>query len=130
MGHTFTKAEKLTSKKTIESLFDLGTSFAIAPLRVIWLENGLKTPYPAQVLIVVPKKNVARAVDRNLIKRRLREAYRKNKELLYDFLSKDGKQYALAIVFTGTAPVSYEELEGKIILSLQRLVKENEEGFK
>ncbi|HIO72721.1 MAG TPA: ribonuclease P protein component, partial [Flavobacteriales bacterium] len=76
------------------------------------------------------KKNVARAVDRNLIKRRLREAYRKNKELLYDFLSKDGKQYALAIVFTGTAPVSYEELEGKIILSLQRLVKENEEGFK
>jgi len=130
MGHTFTKLEKLTSKKTIESLFDLGTSFAIAPLRVIWLKKELKTPYPAQVLIVVPKKNVARAVDRNLIKRRLREAYRKNKELLYDFLSKDGKQYALAIVFTGTAPVSYEELEGKIILSLQRLVKENEEGFK
>ncbi len=130
MGHTFTKAERLTSKKTIEALFNVGTSFAISPLRVIWLENKLKTSHPVQVVVVVPKKNVPRAVDRNLIKRRLREAYRKNKDLLYDFLLKVGKQYALAIVFTGTKPVAYEELEGKIILSLQRLVTENEEGNK
>lgn len=130
MGHTFTKAERLTSKKTIDALFNLGTSFAITPLRVIWLESKLNTSYPVQVVVVVPKKNIGRAVDRNLIKRRLRESYRKNKELLYDFLSKIGKQYALAIVFTGTEPVAYEELEGKIILSLQRLVKENEGGNK
>ena len=60
----------------------------------------------------------------------MREAYRQNKELLYDFLSKAGKQYALAIVFTGTSPAPYEELEGKIILSLQRLVSRDNEGIK
>ena len=130
MGHTFTKAERLTSKKIIDSLFDLGISFAVKPLRIIWLESKLKGAYPVQVVIVVPKKNVPRAVDRNLIKRRMREAYRQNKEILYEYLSRAGKQYAMAIVFTGTSPVVYEEIEGKIILSLQRLVEVNEEGDK
>ncbi|PCH96723.1 MAG: ribonuclease P protein component [Bacteroidetes bacterium] len=128
MGHTFTKAERLTSKKTIDALFELGTSFAIKPLRIIWLESKLTSSYPVQVVIVVPKKNISRAVDRNLIKRRLREAYRKNKDLLYEYLLKTKKQYAIAILFTGTEPLAYKEVEAKIILSLQRLIKENEKA--
>ena len=83
MDQSFKKEERLLSKKIIDLLFEKGVSFVNNPVRTIWLEAELKTNSPVQVLIAVPKKNVAKAVDRNTIKRRMREAYRKHKHLLY-----------------------------------------------
>ena len=71
------------------------------------------------------KKKFKNATERNLLKRRMREAYRKNKHLLYQTLGKD-KQLAIMVIYIANEVVNYEQIEHKIILSLQRLVKENE----
>jgi ribonuclease P protein component len=79
---TFRKEERLSKEKRIQELFDKGSSFYLFPFKVFFMPN----PDPAypfhQVVISVSKRNFKRAVDRNLIKRRIREAYRLNKGLL------------------------------------------------
>ena len=126
MDQSFKKEERLQSKKIIDLLFEKGMSFAEVPIRTIWLSSELKTKFPVQVLIAVPKKNIAKAVQRNQMKRRMREAYRKHKHILYQKLQSSNKTIALALVFTGREVIAYPELEEKIILSLQRLADINE----
>jgi ribonuclease P protein component len=71
-----------------------------------------------------PKKKFRKAVTRNRLKRLMREAFRKNKHELYDFLHAEKKNIHLSIVFTGNADISYAETEVKIILTLHRLIQE------
>lgn len=122
--NTFKKEERLNSKKIIEELFKEGKSFVIEPLRIVWLEKELSTECPAQVLINVSVNKFKRAVDRNKIKRLLREAYRKNKDILYKYLTEDHKQCAFAIFYISREIISYSEIESKIIVILQRLTQE------
>jgi len=124
VGQSFKKAERLQSKKVIDLLFEKGASFAREPIRTIWLESELKSEFPVQVLIAVPKKNIPRAVDRNRLKRRMREAYRKHKVDLYASLRSTDRKIALALVYTGRDVRAYADIEEKIILSLQRLAAE------
>lgn len=79
---TFRKEEKLTKEKDIQELFDKGSSFYLFPFKVFVLPNPRQDCPHHQVLISVSKKNFKRAVDRNLIKRRIRESYRLQKEAL------------------------------------------------
>ena len=72
--------------------------------------------------VAVPKKNFKRAVDRNRLKRQMREAVRKNKLSVKKFLEEKNKPCALLLVFTGKEAVPYKEIEDKIIVILQRLV--------
>lgn len=81
----------------------------------------ISTPYPAQVIITVSKKSVPGAVKRNLLKRRIREAYRKNKFSFYEFLTTADLKCTFAIVYTSKDILDYKEIEVKIILILQRL---------
>ena len=77
--NTFKKSERLCSKKLIKELFNRGSSFYLYPFKVLVLEN--ESPNKShQVLFSVPKRNFKKAVDRNLLKRRIREAYRLNKQ--------------------------------------------------
>src|SRR5258705_10665449 len=95
---TFKKEERLSRKKLIDELFKSGSSFYLAPFKIIFLKNkeGIisnllgsgENRFPAQVLISVSTKNFKRSVDRNKIKRLIREAYRMNKHVLYDSLKK------------------------------------------
>ena len=80
--HTFTKQEKLTSETNIKELFKRGSSFNVYPFRVIYLSHPDQNWLFSQVLISVSSRNFKRAVDRNAIKRRMREAYRLNKSKL------------------------------------------------
>ena len=123
---TFTKEERLHEKKIIKELFEKGHVFLSNPFRVVWLQCEFDGKYPAKVLISVPARNFKKATDRNRLKRLIREAYRKNKEILYDALKESGKKLAFMLYFSGKIIISYNEVENKIILILQRLAKENE----
>ncbi|PCJ89861.1 MAG: ribonuclease P protein component [Flavobacteriales bacterium] len=126
MSQTFKKQERLCSKKLIAQLFERGTSLSVFPIRAIWLETGLNCDFPAQVVVSVPKKKIKKAVERNSIKRRMRESYRKNKHLLYEQLENYGKQIALVLIYQSDEEKSYEEINDKIIVTLQRLAKKVE----
>ena len=79
---TFRKAERLSKEKIIQELFEKGSSFYLFPFKVYCMPNR-DGQYPVhQVLVSVSKKNFKRAVDRNLIKRRMRESYRLQKHHL------------------------------------------------
>ena len=76
---TFKKEERLNKEKWIRELFEKGSSFHLSPFRVIYLPHP-DPLYPVhQVLISVSARNFKKAVDRNTIKRRIREAYRLSK---------------------------------------------------
>lgn len=128
MKQTFKKDERLCSKKTIKTLFEDGSSLTVHPFRLVWLKTELKTEYPVQITISVSKKNIAKAVDRNKIKRQIRECYRKNKNILYEYLYNKGKQYAMALIYTAKDEIEFKEIETKIIITLQRFIEEDEKS--
>ena len=117
----FRKDERLCSQKLIDDLFLRGNSFYKFPFRLVWLPSDKNTIYPAQIAISVRKKQFKRAVDRNRIKRRIREAYRKNKSELYTELERLNLRIAFMIIYTAPEIMEYTEIEGKIILILKRL---------
>ena len=79
--------------------------------------------HPVELLISVSKRNFKRAVDRNRIKRLIREAYRKNKEILYNGLCERDKTLLLGLIYTPKTILKYKDIDRKIILILQRLIK-------
>jgi ribonuclease P protein component len=120
-----TRNERLSGRKRIEHLYANGKSFHLPSIRVMWILNTEEEILSlSQVMFSAPKKKFKKAVTRNRLKRLMRESYRKNKHLLYDFLEEKNKNIHLSIVFTGSADISYAETEGKIILTLQRLIEE------
>jgi ribonuclease P protein component len=125
-SQTFTKDERLSSRKLIEQVAKEGKSFLVHPFKVIALETALESNHPAQVMMSAAKKRFPRAVDRNRIKRLMREAYRKNKHVLYAPLNEQNKKLALMLIYVGAELPEYKLAEDKIILILQRLSKQNE----
>ena len=121
MNQTFCKDERLCRKILIKKLFEEGNKQFIHPFRTIWLITELPTNYPVQLLISVPKSLFKHAVERNRIKRLIREAYRKNKHLLYEPLLQRHEQMALCITYTSKEILPYEAMTRKIIVLLQRL---------
>ena len=123
--YTFKKEERLCNKKLIDGLFHSGSSFLCYPFRVSWLLVDEAMPFPAQVMIVVPKKRYKRAVDRNLVKRRIREAFRLNKQqYLYQQLDEAGKRIVFSINYVGKEILPSELIGKKMLKLLQQLNSE------
>lgn len=115
---TFSKNERLCSKPLIDKLIQKGNSFNGFPFKISWMEIQESTA-EVKILISVPKRKFKKAVDRNKIKRLIREAYRKNKYLLIDHLGE--KKIILLVVYVSKTITDYAEIEGKIKEGLIRL---------
>lgn len=123
--YSFKKEERLCNVKLIEKLFTEGSSFLVYPFRIVWLSEVNTSSYPVQVLISVPKKRFKRSVDRNLIKRRIREVYRLNKlEHLFPLLLNQSGGLILGITYIGKEVGDYAFLEKKfkdVLVKLKKL---------
>lgn len=116
----FHKEERLCSRKLIEKVLKDGRSIVNHPFRLKWVKAELNTKYPAQVALSVPKKNFNRSVDRNRVKRLMREVYRKNKSKFYETLSGQQIQCAILLGYIGKTIPDYAEVEKSLLLTLQR----------
>ncbi len=124
---TFKKTERLCSKKLISDLYNKGNQFYFYPFKVLWcIPDDSLDKTNVQVLIGVSKKTIPDAATRNLIKRRIRESYRKNKHKYLEYLSNSSRKNLLSFNYTEKKILTYKEIETKIILILHRLQTENE----
>lgn len=123
MKETLKKKEILRSKLQIEMVFNNGVIIKKYPLLLKYTQSDKDSDVQAKVLISVPKRSFSKAVDRNKIKRLIKEAYRRNKIILYDWLNINEKQLLIALIYTGKTIPDYKEVEKKLILILQTLIK-------
>ena len=110
---SFRKAERLSKKKYIQELFNKGSSFYFAPFKIFVLQHPEASQSCHQVLISVSSRHFKKAVDRNLIKRRIREAYRLQKNKLP--LS---PKFIIGFIYVSKEILSFEEIKAKMLLSL------------
>ncbi|MBD1384446.1 ribonuclease P protein component [Mucilaginibacter rigui] len=123
--YTFKKEERLCNKKLIDGLFHNGSSFLCYPYKASWMFTDGEQQSPVQIVFSVAKKRYKRAVDRNLVKRRMREAYRLNKQAqLYDVLSGAGKKMVLSISYIGKEISPYDFFEKRMLKLLIQLAGE------
>lgn len=123
---TLGRAEMLKSRKKMDLIFRQGKNFSTPPLRVYFMVD--KEPAPAgekcvKVGVGAGKKHFKRAVDRNRIKRLMREAYRLNKSGLLDLAAEKNRQLSVFFLYTGKELPDYKLIEEKMIEMLSKLTR-------
>jgi ribonuclease P protein component len=121
---TFKKSERLNNKIAIDNLFAKAQSIVVSPFRLLWIEHKNKKDDLTQTLISVPKRNIKLASNRNVLKRRINEAFRLNKTRLCTALEERNKHIHIAVIYQKEEIKSYKLIEEKINLLLSRLIKE------
>jgi ribonuclease P protein component len=122
--NTFKKDERISYQKEIEFLFAKGKTFITHPFRAVYVEAHPVSGARAAVLISVPKKKVRRAVNRNQIKRHVRETYRQNKSDLHSYLEEHQSGLLIAFIFIGKELPDRDSVESSIKKGLEK-IKEN-----
>jgi len=129
MSFKFDKTEHLKSKKSIENLISNGRSFTFFPIKAKWIVLSSNSQTSVKCAFSVPKRNFKKAVERNYIKRIMRESYRLNKNEVLTFFKNNNVQLNLLLTFIGNQKPNFNEIEQKIIITLQHLLKVNEKNF-
>ncbi|MGC1271092.1 MAG: ribonuclease P protein component [Croceibacterium sp.] len=112
---TFRKEERLHKEKLIKELFETGSSFYFYPFKVL-LKHNPDQAFPVhQVLISASRKNFKKAVDRNLIKRRIRESFRLNKNLL-----PPKPKLLIAYIYTAKEILTFAQIQERLVKTLNR----------
>jgi ribonuclease P protein component len=116
---TYNKKEKLKSKKLVEQLFAEGQSVTAYPLKLIYLPVDFDDSVLLKAGVTVSKRKFKNAVDRNRIKRLMREAYRLNKAVIFNNIT---TQYALMILYIGNDGITFEVLDTKMKVLLNKFL--------
>jgi len=121
---SFGKKEHLKKRDSIQSLFTKSHSLFLFPIKIQWvITEAENNEAPIQILVTASKRRIKKAYQRNKIKRLLRESYRKNKYIIHDSFCIPNKHLIIAISYIGENIPQYNEIEPKIIILLQRLIK-------
>ena len=121
---SYNKFEKLKSRKQIELLFAQGKSISSFPVKVFYLPVEYTPEHPVQVGVGVSARNFKKAVDRNTIKRRMREAYRLHKLPLHEYLMAQQKSVAVFILWIDKQLPSTAALQDLMPGVLEKLIKQ------
>jgi len=117
------KEERLRGERIISNLFERGHTFFLSPYKVFWMKISETCAFPIRFAVSVPKRRFKRAVKRNLIKRRTREVFRTNKQILSAAVT-DG-QVHLIVIYSSDFLLPYAELEKAMKNILQRIAGES-----
>ncbi len=120
---TLSKEERICSKKLINELFTgNGRSMTAFPLRVVFMKRTIVDDQPrAAMLVSVPKRYFKHAVDRNRVKRQVREAFRRNKSIITQNLTDDHEAVAMAFVWLTDEKYPSSEVENRMVRLLTRI---------
>jgi ribonuclease P protein component len=127
VSRTFERSERLKSAKIIGSLFRDGNSFAAYPLRVVWAPTQAGPAGRATMAVSVSKKRFKTAVERNRVKRLVREAYRLQKHLLYERLATREEHISIMISYIGQEILPYKEVERGVTKMLRKLEESHQQ---
>lgn len=120
---TFNKKERLKKRKEIDALFNSGKKLKENPVVLFWNERLEDDDIPFKMAFSVSQKLVKSAVNRNRIKRQMREIYRLHKNDFFEALQNGPKKYAGMLIYTSTVMPEYANLKEKIILILERYIE-------
>ena len=117
MKFTLGKHQKLKSRKAITELFEVGKSIKEYPIKIIYVPVAQPHEQITKVAFSVPKRNFKHAVDRNRVKRLLREAYRLHQ---HQYFKEDDQAYHIMFIYIKNTLPSYLEIEKKLKKALSK----------
>ena len=123
ISHTLSKEERLCGERVISNLFDRGRHFFQAPYKVVWIKIPEAGSIPSRFAVSVSKRRFKRDVKRNLIKRRTREVFRTNKQIL-NAVVMDGWQVHLMVIYSSDKILPLAELEASMKKILQHIAQQ------
>ena len=125
MSQSFHKTERLNSKIIFDELITTGSTIKKYPFILVWKKLNVDQSYPIRIAFSVSKKRFPLAVDRNEIKRKIREAYRIKKSDIYASINNN---YAVLLIYTPKKKIKKDLLNYKLTLVFERFINDVKES--